>query len=97
IPDRNGSYGSWKSSRFPTSTVSRRSSIRRSQWQGLATGAAGEGSRQRDREASSDRGDRIFDVPFGSDWRRLGVWDARIAEAFRAAGGLRGESPLVRG
>src|SRR5208283_2394557 len=72
-------------------TVSRRSSIRRSQWQGLATGAAGEGSRQRDRELSSDRGDRIFDVPFGSDWRSLGVWDAGIGEAFRATRGLRGD------
>ena len=29
-------------------------------------------------------------MPLGSDRRRLGVWDARIGEAFRAAGGLRG-------
>jgi hypothetical protein len=62
----------------------------------LATWAAREGSGQRDRELSSDRRDRVFDMPFGSDWRRLGVWDARIGETFRAAGGLSGESPLVR-
>ena len=37
------------------------------------------------------RGDRIFDMSFGSDWRRLWVWDARIGETFGAAGGLRGE------
>jgi len=66
-------------------------------WQGLATRAAHEGSSQRDRELSSDRRDRIFDIPFESDWRRLGVWDASIGKTFCAAGSLRGESPLVRG
>src|SRR5271166_6260060 len=68
-----------------------------SSWKGLATRAAQEGSSQRDRELSSDCRDRVFDMPFGSDRRRLGVWDGWIYEMFGAAGGLRGESPLVRG
>src|SRR5271165_5251959 len=86
-----------------SSTVSRRSSVgwslwhRWSSWEGLATRAAQEGSSQRDRELSSDCRDRVFDMPFGSDRRRLGVWDGWIYEMFGAAGGLRGESPLVRG
>jgi len=29
-------------------------------------------------------------MPFGSDQRRLGVWDGWICEMFAAAGGLRG-------
>src|SRR5271157_5893624 len=86
-----------------SSTVSRRSSVgwslwhRWSSWEGLATRAAQEGSSQRDRELSSDCRDRVFDMPFGSDRRRRGVWDGWIYEMFGAAGGLRGESPLVRG
>src|SRR5271165_3089331 len=85
------------------STVSRRSSVgwslwhRWSSWEGLATRAAQEGSSQRDRELSSDCRDRVFEMPFGSDRRRRGVWDGWICEMFGAAGGLRGESPLVRG
>jgi hypothetical protein len=61
---------------------------------GRAVPSAGD---QRDRELPSDRGDRIVDMSFGWDWRRLWVWDARIGETFSAGGGLRGESPLVRG
>src|SRR5271157_2260592 len=77
------------------STVSRRSSVgwsvwhRWSSWEGLATRAAQQGSSQRDRELSSDCRDRVFDMPFGSDRRRLGVWDGWIYEMFGAAGGLR--------
>jgi hypothetical protein len=87
--------------RPPSSTVSRRSSVvwshRWSSWEGLAAGAAQQGSGQRDCELSSDCRDRVFDMSFGSDRRRLGVWDGWICEMFGAAGGLRGESPLVRG
>ncbi len=36
----------------------------------------------RDRELSSDRRDQVFDVPFGSDRRRLGVLDERVTEPF---------------
>src|ERR1019366_9328954 len=79
------------------STASRRPSIGRLGSHGLATRAAYEGSGQGDGELSSHRRDRVFDVSLGSDRRRLGVWDAWIGETFRAAGGQRGESPLVRG
>ena len=52
-----------------SSTASRRTAIRRFWWKDLATRAAHEGSGQRDREVSSDRCDRVFDVPLGDDVR----------------------------
>src|SRR5208337_1836975 len=63
----------------------------------MATWAAHEGFGQRDRELSADRRDRVFDVSFGSDRRRLWVLDGRVTEPSGDAWGLRGESPLVRG
>src|SRR5271163_4814571 len=80
-----------------TSTASRWPPIGLLWSHGLATRAAQEVSGKGDCELSSDGRDRVFDVSFGSDRRRLGVWDAGIGETFRAAGRQRGESPLVRG
>ena len=50
-----------------------------------------EGFCERDGEAFSDRRDRVFDVAFGTDRRRLGVNNRRVGEASCAAGRLRGE------
>src|SRR5271170_5374431 len=82
---------------WPSSTASRWPPIGLLWSHGLATRAAQEVSGKGDCELSSDGRDRVFDVSFGSDRRRLGVWDAGIGETFRAAGRQRGESPLVRG
>ena len=46
-----------------------------------------EGFCERDGEAFSDRRDRVFDVAFGADRRRLGVDNRRVGEASCAAGG----------
>jgi hypothetical protein len=48
------------------------------------------GFRERDGEAFSGRRDRVSDMAFGTDRRRLGVDNRRVGEASCAAGRLRG-------
>jgi hypothetical protein len=63
---------------------------RSSSSEGLATWAVHKGSSQRERDLSSDCRDRVFGMLFGSDRRRLRVWDGRAREMFGAAVDLRG-------
>src|SRR5271157_2911628 len=60
-------------------------------WSGrrLTAWTSREGFCERDGEAFSDRRDRVFDVAFGTDRRRLGVDNRRVGEASCAAGRLR--------
>jgi hypothetical protein len=63
----------------------------------LATRALIQGFGEREREPLSKRRYRIGDMALGSQrWVRW-ILDGRKGEVFRAAWGLRGESPLVRG
>src|SRR5690348_4525368 len=65
----------------------------------IAARAPRKGSGECNNEPSTHRGDRVGDVPFGSDWQRLLVGNPRerqIARAARRKQVLRGEGRLVR-